>query len=134
MGLFGFALPVVLYTALEDAAAEAGCSCGELVFQILENQLLRYGKMDLDHVQYMETNLVSAEGYGDIHSRSQEQVKQYLHQKGRMPGTVKIGRDWIIPIDMKFPEDRRGKRREKTSDGNDINGEVSADGECDYQQ
>lgn len=134
MGLFGFALPVVLYTALEEAATETGCSCGELVFQILENQLLRYGKMDLDHVLDMETNLVSAEGYGDIHSRSQEQVKQYLHQKGRMPGTVKIGRDWIIPIDMKFPEDRRGKRREKTSDGNDINGEVSADGEGDYQQ
>lgn len=134
MGLFGFALPVVLYTALEDAAAEAGCSCGDLVFQILENQLLRYGRMGLDQVRDIETNLARTEEYGNLHSRSQEQVKQYLKQKDRMPGAVKIGRDWIIPIDMKFPEDRRGKRKAKPEEEPDTRMEVSADGECNYQQ
>lgn len=110
-GLFGFALPVVMYTALEEEAAREGCTCGELVCAILEQKFLEPGHMDLDHVRDIETNLLNTEGYGNLHSRSQEQVKQYLHQKGRMPGTMKFGRDCLIPCDTKFPEDLRGKRK-----------------------
>lgn len=110
-GLFGFALPIVLYTALEEKAQQESCSCGELVHNILEQAMLKQGKMDLDYVKDFKTNLVTTKSYGDSHDRSQEQVKQYLHQKERMPGAVKIGRDWIIPYDMKFPEDMRGKRK-----------------------
>lgn len=111
VGLFGFALPVVLYTALADEAKRKGCSCGELVSEILEQVMLKQTGLNLDCVENFGTNLVTTKVYGDIHERSREQVKQYLHQPERMPGAAKIGRDWIIPYDMKFPEDRRGKRR-----------------------
>lgn len=117
MGLFGFALPVALYAALEEEAALVGLSCGEFVYGILEQEILGRRKLNLDQVQDLETNLVNTEGYGKLHFRSQEQVKQYLHQKGRMPGTVKLGRDWLIPCDLKFPEDRRGTRRTKADAG-----------------
>ena len=111
MGLFGFALPVVLYTALEEKAKQESCSCGELVHSILEQTMLRQGNLNLNCVSNINTNLVTTKTYGDSHARSREQVKQYLHQPERMPGAAKIGRDWIIPYDMKFPEDLRGKRK-----------------------
>lgn len=111
MGLFGFALPMVLYVSLEEKAVQDGCSCGELVHSILEQAMLKHGKMDLDCHKEIKTNLVTTKTYGNSHARSQEQVKQYLHQKERMPGAAKIGRDWIIPYDMKFPEDKRGRRK-----------------------
>lgn len=110
-GLFGFALPVVLYTALEDEAMHQGITCGELVYKILEQKVLEDGKLDLDHVKDIETNLVTTKSYGDSHACSQEQVKQYLRQVVRMPGTAKIGKTWLIPYDMKFPENLRGKRK-----------------------
>lgn len=111
MGLFGFALPVALYTALEEEAERQECSCGDLVYRLLEREMFRCGELELDRVRDVETNLVNTEGYGKLHSRSQEQVKQYLRQRERMPGTVKLGRDWIIPCDLKFPDDRRGNRK-----------------------
>lgn len=110
-GLFGFALPVVLYTALEEKAAQVGCSCGELVYGILEQTMLKQGKLDLDNVRDIKTNLVTTKSYGNSHAMSQEQVKQYLRQQERIPGTVKVGGTWIIPYDLRFPEDLRGKRR-----------------------
>lgn len=108
-GLFGFALPVALYTALEDEAMQQGITCGELVYRILEENVLRDGKLDLNDVKDIQTNLVTTKSYGDSHSCSQEQVKQYLRQVVRMPGTAKVGKAWIIPYDMKFPENLRGK-------------------------
>ena len=111
MGLFGFALPVVLYTALEKEAAKAGCNCGELVYGILEQAILQQHDMDLDNVRDIATNLVTTKEYGNMHARSQEQVKQYLRQQERMPGTAKIGRDWIVPSDVRYPENLRGKPR-----------------------
>lgn len=110
-GLFGFALPIVLYTALEEKAAQIGCSCGDLVYGILEQTMLKQGKMDLDNVRDIKTNLVTTKSYGNSHAVSQEQVKQYLRQQERIPGTVKVGGTWIIPHDLPFPEDLRGKRR-----------------------
>ena len=110
-GLFGFALPIVLYTALEEKAAQIGCSCGDLVYGILEQTMLKQGKMDLDNVRDIKTNLVTTKSYGNSHAVSQEQVKQYLRQQERIPGTVKVGGTWIIPYDLPFPEDLRGKRR-----------------------
>ena len=111
LGLFGFALPVVLYTALEEKAAQQGCNCGELVHRILEQTILKEGKMDLDNVSDIKTNLVTTKSFANSHACSQEQVKQYLQQQDRMPGTVKIGRVWLIPYDMKLPEALRAKRR-----------------------
>lgn len=111
LGLYGFTLPIVLFAALEDEASQQGLSCGEFVCNILEQAMLKQSKMDLDCIKDIKTNLVTTRSYGANHDRSREQVKQYLHQPERMPGAAKIGRDWIIPYDMKFPEDRRGKRR-----------------------
>lgn len=110
-GLFGFALPVALYTALENEAKKQGCTCGELVCGILEQKILQNGKLDLDHIEDIRTNLVTTQTYGDSHACSREQVKQYLRQVVRMPGTVKVGKTWLIPYDMKFPENLRGKNR-----------------------
>ena len=115
MGLFGFALPVVLYTALEDKAIQTGCSCGELVCSILEQTILKDGKINLDNVSNIKTNLVTTKSYGNSHSCSQEQVKQYLQQQDRMPGTAKIGKTWVIPYDIKFPEAFRAKSKKLSS-------------------
>lgn len=112
-GLFGFALPVALYTALEEKAMQQGCTCGELVHEILEQKVLENGKLDLDNIKDIQTNLVTTKSYGENHACSQEQVKQYLRQVVRMPGTVKVGKTWLIPSDMKFPENLRGKCRNK---------------------
>ena len=111
MGLFGFALPVVLNTALEEKAIQTGCSCGELVCSILEHTILKEGKINLDNVSNIKTNLITTKSYGNSHACSQEQVKQYLHQPERMPGTAKIGNTWVIPYDTKFPEALRAKSK-----------------------
>ena len=52
------------------------------------------------------TNLVTTMEYAMIHGKSQEQIKQYLHQSGRLTGR-KFGRDWVIVDDEKLPQDRR---------------------------
>lgn len=108
-GLFGFALPIALYTALEKEAARAGCTCGELVFGILEQYVMKNMVIDLDNISDVKTNLVTTKSYGNSHACSQEQIKQYLRQQERMPGTAKVGKAWIIPYDVKFPENLRGK-------------------------
>lgn len=110
-GLFGFALPIALYTALEKEAARAGCTCGELVFGLLEQNVMKNGVIDLDNISDVKTNLVTTKSYGNSHACSQEQIKQYLRQQERMPGTAKVGKAWIIPYDVPFPEDLRGKKR-----------------------
>ena len=69
--------------------------------------------VELDREEMLETNLVSAKEYGRQYELSVEQAKQYFHQKGRVPGAVKHGRDWLIPRDAGRPEDLRGKRRTK---------------------
>ena len=117
MGLFGFALPVVLYTAMEEEAFKAGCTCGEWVSSILEQTILQKQDMNLDHVSAIRTNLVTTKEFGNMHNKSQEQVKQYLHQQERMPGSAKIGRDWIVPYDMKYPENLRGKPGKQKEEG-----------------
>ena len=52
------------------------------------------------------TNLVTTMEFAAIHGRSQEQIKQYLHQNGRLAGR-RFGRDWVIVDDEKLPQDRR---------------------------
>ena len=59
-----------------------------------------------------KTNLITTRVYGKQNGKSPEQIKQYLHQKNRLPGAVKVGRDWVIPQDTRFPEDLRGNVKE----------------------
>ena len=110
-GLFGFSLPVVRYSAIEDKARQIGCSCSELVFRILEQAILNEGKINLDNVKDVKTNLITTKKFAERYDVSQQQVKQYLRQPERMPGTVKVGKTWLIPYDLEYPEAIGTKRR-----------------------
>ena len=110
-GLFGFALPGAVYAALEKKAVLAGCTSSEILLQILERGLGDKINAELDVEDSLETNLITTKEYAARHEKSKEQIKQYLHQRGRVPDALRIGRDWVIPMDAEFPEDLRGKRK-----------------------
>ena len=114
MGLFGFALPVAIFAALEKKAEEEGRTCSGMIQVILEELLEDkvVAKLDDREVAACETNLITTKVYGKQNRKSPEQIKQYLHQKNRLPGAVKVGRDWVIPQDTRFPEDLRGNVKE----------------------
>ncbi len=114
MGLFGFALPVAVFSALEKKAEEESRTCSEMIQSILEELLEDsiVAKLEDREVAAGETNLITTKVYGKQNGKSPEQIKQYLHQKNRLPGAVKVGRDWVIPQDTRFPEDLRGNVKE----------------------
>lgn len=116
-GLYGFALPVVVFSALKKMAGEEKRTCSELIQEILEKELKDKIEKELEHLNSAEgkTNLITAKSYGKQHEKSTEQIKQYLRQANRLPGSAKIGRDWVLPQDTRFPEDLRGKC--KSEDG-----------------
>lgn len=68
-------------------------------------------RLELNQEDKLETNLMSAKEYGGPYALSVEQVKQYCHQKDRVPCAMKNGRDWLNPRDAGLPEDLRGKRK-----------------------
>ena len=110
LGLFGFALPVAVFLALEKEAVEHECNCSEWLLHIHEKQLDKRITVELERGEKIETNLVSAKSYGNQHERSVGQAKQYC-KKGRVEGGIKLGWDWLIPRDAKLPENLHGKRR-----------------------
>lgn len=109
-GLFGFALPVVIFSALEKKAEKENRTCSEIIQAALEGLLGDEIVEELEDTESLpaKTNLITTRVYADRNRRSPEQVKQYLHQKNRIPGSAKVGRDWVIPQDTRFPEDLRG--------------------------
>lgn len=111
VGLYGFALPPAVYSVLEQKATEKGCSGSELVQQILEQHYANEIAVHLNSAYdaTSQTNLITSKAYGRAHGKSREQVKQYLIQKNRVLGATKIGRDWILASDAKFPTDHRKK-------------------------
>lgn len=114
-GLFGFTLPATVFAVLEREAKVQGCNCSEMLQKILEKA---FGSKLTDELNKgscanAETNLITTKQYGQQHGRSREQVKVYLLQQDRIPGTAKVGRDWVIPRDAKFPRDMRGIRKSK---------------------
>ena len=108
-GLFGFSLSAQVFSALEEEAAEQGANCSEFLQGILERKLGERvaEKLRDESAVLEETNLITAKEYGKQYKKSREQIKAYLLQHGRIPGTAKIGRDWVIPRDAKFPQDMR---------------------------
>lgn len=110
-GLFGFAFPVPFFTALEKMAAAENCNCSEWLQRMLEKELGQRIEEELSFASDLKTNLTTTKEFGKQHQRSQEQAKQYFHQKNRVPGAVKVGRDWVLPRDTRFPVDLRGKRK-----------------------
>ena len=107
-GVYGFALPVELYAALEKVSEAQGIGCSIFAQELLEKTLQKETAKQLSKGEAPKerTNLVSSKEYGEIHGKSREQVKAYLTQQDRLTG-IKIGRDWILPKDAKFPEDLR---------------------------
>ena len=103
-GLYGFALSGAVFAALERAAALWRCNCSEMLQQILEEHLNKMIMKELDKDTFKETNLTTTKNYALQHGKSQEQIKQYLRQNGRIAGAFKVGRDWVIPQDTRFPE------------------------------
>ena len=107
-GLYGFILPPVVFSVLEKKAKASGNTCSELVQKILEDAFSHEITEALDCPnEAVHTNLISVKDFGAMHGRSQEQTKQYLHNN-RISG-LKVGRDWILPKDSKFPVDLRRK-------------------------
>ena len=109
--LYGFSLPPSVYSVLEQNAMEKGCSGSELLQRILEQT---FGVDIADHLNNADdpvpqTNLITSKAYGRAHGKSREQVKQYLIQGNRVLGATKIGRDWVLTSDAKFPSDHRKK-------------------------
>lgn len=107
-GLYGFALSPTVYSVLANAAGKEHKTVSEKMQEILENVFIEDIHKELKDpcTKAPETNLVTTIDYGRIHSKSQEQIKQYLHQDDRLLGK-KFGRDWVVIDDERFPEDRR---------------------------
>lgn len=108
-GLFGFSLSTQVYSALEEEALKHGRTCSELLQEILEKELGAKisEKLHCNDSPLLETNLLTTKQYAQKHGRSREQVKAYLLQQNRIHGTARIGRDWVIPTDARFPQDMR---------------------------
>ena len=49
---------------------------------------------------------LSVAKYAQIYNKSPEQVKVFC-RTGRIPGAIKLNRDWIIPYDAPYPLDQR---------------------------
>lgn len=110
VGLYGFALPPAIYRLLKDEASSHKVTISEELTTLLEACYTENIADELEKTtpEAGRTNLVTTIEYGEIHGKSQEQIKQYLHQEGRIAGK-KIGGSWVIIDDEKFPEDRRKK-------------------------
>ena len=110
VGLYGFSLPPAIFSVMVKKAAELNCNCSELLQKILEKTYKNEIAEDLCCARdTIHTNLITAKSYGALHGRSREQIKQYLNQGNRVLGTAKIGRDWVILDEAKFPKDLRRK-------------------------
>ena len=107
-GLYGFALPPAIYRLLKAESARHHVTVSEELTSILEAIFAEDISNELEEKTLEEgrTNLVKTMEYAMIHGKSQEQIKQYLHQPGRLAGR-RFGRDWVIVDDEKLPQDRR---------------------------
>ena len=109
-GLFGFSLNSAIYSVLELKSAERHCNCSEMLQLILEEYFHDEIAAELQNSQeHLQTNLTTTIKYAKSHGCSRESIKQFLKEKNRISGAVRIGSDWIIPKDAYFPEDRRKK-------------------------
>lgn len=104
--LYGFSLPGAVFSVLEQQARQQHCTCSELLQCILENTYPEEIAQTVPLQIPSETNLISSQAYGRINSRSQEQIKVYC-RNNRLSGAVRVGRDWLLPKDTRFPEDHR---------------------------
>lgn len=109
-GLYGFALPPVIYGLLKADALAHKSTVSEELTALLEACYTENIAAELRETasDNSRSNLLTTREYSELHGKSTEQIKQYLHQEGRLTGK-RFGRDWVIIDDEKFPEDRRKK-------------------------
>ena len=53
----------------------------------------------------MDNNLIPIKDYASIHGVTPATIRQRI-LRGAMPGAVKVGRDWLIPHDLPFVDNR----------------------------
>ena len=104
--LYGFSLPGAVFRVLEQQAKDTNRTCSELLQTILETVYTKEIARQTRCSNAAQTNLVSAATYGKLNGKSREQVMQYCH-KNRIPGAFRVGRDWVMPSDARFPDDHR---------------------------
>ena len=115
-GLFGFSLNPVIYCVLEKEATKHHCNCSEMIQLILEKAYSTDIAASLRCEQELaQTNLSTTIEYAKNHGCSRESIKQFLREENRICGAKQIGRDWILPKDSYFPEDRRKKCQKKNA-------------------
>ena len=106
-GLYGFALPPEVYRVLERESEAHGNTVSEELMLLLEAFFSEEIAEELKKQnEIKKTNLITTIEFGEQYGKSQEQIKQYLHQEGRLVGQ-KIGRDWIVIDSERFPDDKR---------------------------
>lgn len=109
-GLFGFALNPAIFSILKFKAEENNCTCSEMLQLILENLYpTEIAEKLRNPSELAQTNLTTTNKYAKNHNRSRESIKQFLKEENRIPGAIRIGRDWVFPEDTHFPADRRKK-------------------------
>lgn len=114
--LFGFALPQTVFSVIEQKATAANLTCSQWMQMFLERSFPEdIAKSLIKRDEPVSSNLISTEGYGALHNKSKEQIKQYFRQKNRIPGALKVGRDWVLPRDAEFPDDMRKKNVRKAT-------------------
>lgn len=114
-GLFGFSLNPAIFSVLERKAKEKGCNCSDMLQNILEQLFPADIALALQNQTDLSiTNLATTKEYAELHGCSRELIKQFLREENRISGAKQIGRDWVLPRDADFPEDRRKKCQKKT--------------------
>ena len=53
---------------------------------------------------------VNTEDYANLHGKEQKQIRNYCNQN-RIPGTIRVGVNILIPIDAPYPKDLRFKKK-----------------------
>ena len=108
-GVFGFSLHPAIFNVLNNEAKMHNRNVSDVLQLILEkiyhNEIAEELKSDNN---FVITNLTTTTNYAKRHGCSRESIKQFLSEDNRITA-VKIGRDWVLPQDAYFPEDRRKK-------------------------
>lgn len=66
----------------------------------------------------MQQEMITLAAYAARIGKAESTVRQKC-QRGNLPGAVKIGRDWLIPADAPYPDNRissgkyKGKARKR---------------------
>ena len=109
--LFGFNLNPAIFNVIKKKADENKCTCSEMLQTILEGLYPEEISNELkSDSEFLHTNLVTTNEYAEIHGTIRESIKQFLNANpDRIPGALKLGRDWILPADSPYPSDKRKK-------------------------